>query len=46
VSYKVSHNVLGLGAVERQPVRGEIAPNPCYTLFVLIFCAEGKSFNH
>jgi hypothetical protein len=36
-------NVIGLGEVceALACAVGQIAPNPCYTLFVLIFCAEG-----
>jgi len=28
----ITHNGSRLGEVERQPVRGKIAPNPCYLL--------------
>jgi hypothetical protein len=43
----IAHNVFGLGEVAfvRWLVcRKAILPNPCYTLFVLIFCAVG--INH
>jgi len=44
----ISTNGFGLGEVceALACAVGQIAPNPCYTMFVLIFCAVGKSFNH
>jgi len=47
VSPIITYNVIGLGEVAfvRWLVcRKAILPNPCYTLFVLIFCAVG--INH
>jgi hypothetical protein len=43
----MAHNGFGLGEVceALACAVGQIAPNPCYTLFVLIFCAVGKLIN-
>jgi len=48
MSKGIAANVIGLGEVceALACAVGQIAPNPCYTLFVLIFCAVGKSLNH